>query len=464
MDPDLGGNPVNRPLLVAAIAAIAGCPKPAPTTGAAPHVPFEHYELENGLDVILAPDDSTPIVYTNVWYHVGSRDERAGLTGFAHLFEHLMFQGSKNAPGEYFGPLQEVGADVNGTTSFDRTNYFEELPAQHLPRALFLEADRMGSLLDVLDQAKLDNQRDVVRNERRQRYEVPPYGEAYKDLYAAAFPVGHPYHHMPIGSHEDLQAADLDAVGAFFRTWYVPNNASLVIAGDFDADVAKGLVEQYFGGIPRGADPQRRTEPAPVVLDQPVRLVQEDDVPEDKVWIAWHSPPSLAPGDADLDLLASVLTNGEDSRLYQALVKDSRVAKDVGAYQGSLALGSLFIISATASEGHTTDEVVAGIDRVLADVLGPNPPTVEEVDGARTAYEVGFFEGIETISGKGDMLNRYFMHTGDPGYIAQDLARYQTATPASVLEWGQRVFGPNRVTLQIRPAPTEAAPTEGGAP
>ena len=276
-------------------------------------IPLEKYELPNGLDVILAPDRSTPIVYVSIWYHVGSKDERTGLTGFAHLFEHLMFQGSLSNDGEYFAPLERLGASINGTTSFDRTNYYEVLPSQHLPVALFVESDRMGYLLDVLSQEKLDNQREVVRNERRQNVEDRPYGNAYQLLLQGIYPPSHPYSHLPIGSHEDLQAASLEDVIAFFQTWYVPNNASLVVAGDIDIDATKQMIRTHFGGIPAGPQPER-IEAQPVTMTEGKRIVDYDDVPEQRVWMAWHSPRLFQEGDAELDLLASTLTAGEDSR------------------------------------------------------------------------------------------------------------------------------------------------------
>ncbi len=435
--------------MLALLAALALSPVAARADDA-PEIPYTKYELPNGLDVILAPDTSTPIVYVSVWYHVGSKDETKGLTGFAHLFEHLMFQGSLSQPGEFFGPLQEVGASINGTTSFDRTNYFEGLPSRHLPRALFLESDRMGSLLPVLDQSKLDNQREVVRNERRQRYENPPYGEAFKDLYELRWPVGHPYHHMPIGSHEDLEAASLDDVKKFFQTWYVPNNASLVIAGDFDELTARRLVLENFGGIPRGADPTR-TEAASGAIPEVKVLRQYEDVPEQRVWIAFDSPRFFADGDADLDLLSSILSDGRDSRLYTRLVKEKGLAKSIGTSQSSGMLGSSFIISATAAPGHTTDEVVAETMAVIDELLGSARPMLAELDAARAGYERSFFDAIQTISGKGETLQRYNMYTGNPGYIGQDMARYGTVTTDSLVSWGKRVFGQPHVALHIWP-------------
>lgn len=416
----------------------------------APDIPFQKYELDNGLDVILAPDDSTPIAYVSVWYHVGSKDETEGLTGFAHLFEHLMFQGSLSQPGEYFGPLQEIGASINGSTSFDRTNYFEGVPARYLPLALFLESDRMGSLLPVLDQEKLDNQREVVRNERRQRYENPPYGEAFKDLFAARHPVGHPYHHMPIGSHADLEAASLEDVTAFFKTWYVPNNASLVIAGDFDEETARRLVLENFAGIPKGDEPARR-DPGSAAIPEVKVIRQYQDVPEQRVWVAFDSPTFFAEGDADADLLSSILSDGRDSRLYKALVKDQQIAKSISTSQFSGMHSSTFLISATAAPGHTTDEVVEGAMAVIEDLLGDKPPTDAELEAARAGFERRFYDGLQTIQGKGETLQRYNMHTGDPGYMGKDLDRYRAVTTDSVTEWGSRILGAPHVALHIWP-------------
>lgn len=413
-------------------------------------IPFEKYELANGLDVILAPDHSTPIVHVNIWYHVGSKDEEQGLTGFAHLFEHLMFQGSGNSPGEYFTPLQEIGGRINGTTNFDRTNYFETVPSHYLPLALFMESDRMGWLLPVLDQAKLDNQREVVRNERRQRYENPPYGEARKDLYAALFPKGHPYQHSTIGSHEDLENADLSDVKQFFETWYLPNNASLVICGDFDNSEAKALVEKFFGNIPEGEPPTHATADD-VLLETTKEIRQYQDVPLQKMWMAWPSPRLFDDGDADLDILSSVLSSGKDSRLYKALVKEQRIAKDIFAYQASSMLGSAYIIQGTAAAGHTTDEMVEAIDAVLASVFGDAPPTQEEVDSAIANYEAGFYSTIQTISGKANRLNSYNMYFGDPDYMERDLSRYLATTIDSTVTSGQRILSAPRLTLHIWP-------------
>ncbi|TNE90107.1 MAG: insulinase family protein [Deltaproteobacteria bacterium] len=441
------------PVLLALLAGLALADEPTL------EIPYEKYELENGLDVILAPDNSTPIVYVNVWYHVGSKDEKPGLTGFAHLFEHLMFQGSEHANGEYFTPLSEVGGEVNGSTNVDRTNYYEQVPAEYLPLALFLESDRMGWLLPVLDQDRLDNQREVVRNERRQRYEITPYGEAWKDLTAAVYPEGHPYHHPTIGSHEDLQAAKLEDVKAFFETWYGPQNASLVIAGDFDSAKAKELVEFYFGDIPRGPDPVQLEPTTTTVKAAEIRQFQK--VPEQKFWAAYASPKIYAEGDAALDILSSVLSDGQDSRLYKKLVLEDQIAKEISVGQVSRGLESFWMISGTAAKGHTTDEVLAAADAVIADVLGDNPPTDEEVAAAKSQFEVGFYQRIRTIGGKGDLLNGYNFHTGDPGYIGKDLARYLPLTPKDVVSAGKQTLGGERVVLHIWPESDKPADEEG---
>ncbi len=411
---------------------------------------FVRWQLPNGLDVVLVPDRSAPIVHTQVWYHVGSKDEVAGRTGFAHLFEHLMFQGSKNAPGEYFTPIQEVGGDLNGTTNSERTNYYETVPAESLPLALFMESDRMAALLDVLDQAKLDNQREVVRNERRQRYENPPYGTAWADLYAALYPQGHPYHHPTIGSHADLQAATLDDVGAFFRTWYVPNNATLVVAGDFDVKTAKRLVTDNFGWIPRGDDPVHRL-PDPVTLPAEQVIRQTARVPDGKTWIAWHSPASLTDADAALDLAAEILCGGKDARLYQRLVEQERIARDVGCSQGSRSLGSAFIVTATGTTPDTLDRIDAAVREELSALGGARPPSAEELQGAFTAYELGFYSSLETIAGKAGAMSNYLDRLGRPDGFAIDLQRYERATLASVSAAAAATFGTHAVRLDIVP-------------
>lgn len=421
----------------------------AETAAPAISVPYVTYDLPNGLHVILAEDHSVPFVWVNTWYWVGSREEKAGRTGFAHLFEHLMFQGSQHSDQDFFGPLQKVGAQINGSTNLDRTNYYVGLPSAELPRALFLDSDRMGWLLPALTDAKLQNQKDVVRNERRQRYDNVPYGHAWIQVLENMFPEGHPYHTATIGKHEDIEAASLADVKEFFATWYVPNNASLVVCGDFDPAEAKRLIRQYYGEIPAAAEPVH-VKPEPAVLTAPKVVRSTDDVPFEKVWLVWHSPALFSPGDAELDVLANALGEGKDAPLYKTLVRDRQLATEVSVYQNSADLQSTFIITATAAPGHTGDELVTAIDQILAEVRARGV-TQEELETARTQYEVGFYESITSIAGKADRLNTYMRATGNPDGFAADLGRYHTATTASVNQWFASTLGPNRLELHIAP-------------
>ena len=414
-------------------------------------LPHERYELRNGLEVVLIEDHSAPIAHVQLWYHVGSKDEVAGRTGFAHLFEHLMFQGSLSSPGEYFTPIQEVGGDLNGTTNTERTNYYETVPARYLPLALFMESDRMGHLLEVLDQGKLDNQREVVRNERRQRYENPPYGEAWSHLMAATFPEGHPYHHPTIGSHADLEAASLDDVKAFFKTWYVPNNATLVVTGDFDPKQTRKLIQQNFGWIPRGPDPVHRVV-EPVVLSETTVLRETEDAPDHRLWMSWISPTIFAPGDAELDLAANLLCGGKDSRLYTLLVREEQVAREVSCSQGSRRLGSAFNLTATAAAGHSTDEIVDIVLDALHHLGTDRPPTDEEVQAAKASYEVGFYGSLITIQGKASVASQYLDLLDNPDSLQRDLDRYLQATPAGIAATVATTFGAHHVELHITPA------------
>ncbi len=440
-----------------------------------PTIPFETYKLQNGLTVVLSEDDSVPFVQVHVRYAAGSKDELPGKTGFAHLFEHMMFQGSQHADDDYFAPFQALGGQLNGNTTLDRTVYFEGVPSNYLALALFMESDRMGWLLPAMTQAKLDNQRDVVRNERRQRYETPPYGEAWPKLLESVWPEGHPYHYATIGKHEDLERASLDDVQGFFRTWYVPNNATLTVVGAFDPGEAKTLINTYFGDVPMGDAPALAdrvkaggTVAAPVTLTgTKVVKVEKETVPFPKVWIAWISPKAFAPGDADLDLAASLLSDGEDSPLYKALVRDQKIAQSVDVSQQSQQVGGMFIIEATAATGHTADELVAAIDKVMAGVRASGF-SAADVDIARTQYEVGFYQGLQTIAGKADTLANYVGLTGDPGYLSKDLARYRAANADSVSA-ALRTYAPaeSRVVLEFLPKaapppPSPAPATKGG--
>ena len=420
------------------------------------NIPFEKYQLENGLDVILSEDHSIPFVQVNIWYDVGSKDEVEGRTGFAHLFEHLMFQGSEHYDKDYFAPLQPIGAVVNGTTSFDRTNYFEGVPSEQLPLALWLESDRMGWLLPALTDDKLKNQQDVVRNERRQRYEVRPYGEVWVWLFENLYPAGHPYHIPTIGKHEDIENATMTDVQDFFKKWYPPNNASLVVCGDFDPAVAKDLIQKYFGEIPRGEDVSSVTDKTATLTEEKV-VRKTDKVSEDKVWIAWLTPKTYAPGDAEFDILSNLMTEGKDSILYKKLVDELQIAKDVGSFQYSARLQGQFIITATAASGHTTDELVKEIDAALKVFKATSAEDEElkaKIEISKLNWESNFYNGISTISSKANILNTYNTFLDNPDYIQQDLQRFLDVTSESLMQNVNTYLDPTkRVVLHVSPEP-----------
>ncbi len=413
---------------------------------------FEKRTLANGLDVIVHEDRDLPIVAVNVWYHVGSKNERPGLTGFAHLFEHLMFEGSAHHDHGYFPPLQEAGASLNGSTNADRTNYWEVVPVGALDRALWMESDRMGWLLPALTQEKLDNQRDVVLNERRQNYENRPYGLAQIAIAHALYPPTHSYYWPTIVDVADIRAATLDDVSAFFARYYHPANASLTIAGDVEATRAFELAEQYFGAIPAGplVDP---VVPPPVDLVADSRLVLEDRVEFPRLYLAWHSPALFANGDAECDLLADLLSNGKTSRLFRSLVHERRIALDVAAYQSSRELAGMFQVIATAAAGVSLEALRAGIDDGLR-AMAASGPTTAEMTRARAQAESGFVQRLQTIggfSGKSDQLNAYNIFLDDPGAFGRDLARYRAATADSVRRAAASLAEAPRVALSIVP-------------
>ena len=432
---------------------------------AVPQVPVEQYQLKNGLTVLLSEDHSLPVTSVEVLYLVGSGHERAGRTGFAHLFEHLMFQGSKSFDHEYFKPYEPIGAAVNGTTSSDRTNFFQTVPSNYLKTPLFMEADRMQNLLPALTQQKLDNQREVVRNERRQTYENAPYGMAFLYLSETLFPKGHPYHHTPIGSHEDLEAADLQDVKQFFLQYYVPANAALTLVGDFQSTDAKQLIEHYFGAIPAGTRSPRPNPTAPV--PRAVHVQKTDDVPLPRIYLAWHSPSLFASGDAELDLFAGVLAQGKSSRLYLPLVYDKKIAKEVNVMQVSMALSSIFIVDATAAPGQSIEALHTELTRALTKALA-TPPSAAELGRAVSAYKKGFYERIEGVQSRASTIATYFLHTGKGDYLQQDLARYLEATPEKVLQTAKQVIQLDKaVRLDIVPGKKEtdvAAPAAAASP
>lgn len=430
----------------------------ATSAAAAPKVEFEKYRLPNGLQVILHVDRKLPVVHVNQWFHVGSKNEKAGRTGFAHLFEHMMFQGSKNASGEYVSYVEKAGANlfaggVNGTTSEDRTNYFATVPSANLEYLLWLESDRLATLADALTKEKLDNQRDVVKNERRQGLENQPYGRAFTLLVENLFPKGHPYSWSVIGSHEDLTAASVEDVKEFFKTYYTPNNLSLVIAGDFDKTEAKRLVEKYFAGIPPGPALARPARWIPR-LDGEKVIEVSDRVPQERVYMAWPTPPIFEAGDAELQIASNLLTDGLSSRLNKVLVYDRQLASNVSSFQNSNEISSFFGVVATVRPGSSLRQ----IEQIITDEvarLATSGPTAEELNRVKTKIEYGFVSGLERIGGfggKSDLLNRYNTFLGDPGKFEEDLARYRNATANSVRDAVNKWLNTrNRLLVRFHP-------------
>jgi zinc protease len=432
---------------------------PAPSSSSSPvpaplEVPYRQFQLSNGLNVILHQDKTVPVVAVNVWYHVGSANEKPGRTGFAHLFEHLMFEGSKHVPeGQFDILLEAAGANNNGSTTNDRTNYVIDVPTNALELALYLESDRMGYLLDAMPPEQVNSQRDVVKNERRQSYENRPYGMASLEIDKMLWPAGHPYSWPVIGYMEDLTAASQQDVVEFFKKYYAPNNASLVIAGDIDFDRTRALVEKWFGELPRGAVVEP-VAPPPAMLTEIKRQTITDQVSLPRLYLAWLTPRYFSPGDATLDLVSSILTGGKNSRLYKRLVYEDQIAQDVSSFQSSSALGSSYLIIATARRGRTAAELQKAIDEEI-DRLRREPPDAREMQRALNQIEASFYRRMERVggfSGKADQLNAYYFAGGGPDFFAEDLARYTSLTAsdlqAAIVKWLPRE---RRVELVVEP-------------
>ncbi len=429
---------------------------------ALPQIPFEKYRLPNGLTVILSEDHRAPVVGVDLWYHVGAVNERPGRSGFAHLFEHLMFQGSKHLHGDertVFATLERNGAtNLNGSTTWDRTNYFETMPADRLELALWLESDRMGFLLDTVDQKKLDTQREVVRNERRENFENPPYARAEIRLIELLYPPPSPYFGAVIGSHEDLQKASLAEVKDFFRVYYAPNNVSIALVGDFKPEEAKPLIEKYFGPIPRGPE-KPPVEPRPVPRTQEARETLHDQVQLAKVLMSWVGPPPLQR--PAIGPLVRVLAGGKSSRLYHDLVYEKKIAQDVSAsWDPGMRLGGQIEITATVQAGHKPEEVEAALsDEVkrLRDV----PPAAEELSRAQRNIEAALFAQLENVGGfggKADQLNYYELWAEDPAAFSTNLQAVLAVTPEDVQKAAQEFLREEqRVVITVLPATTEAA-------
>ncbi len=437
---------------LAVLASASAAPSPPADL---PQIPFEKYTLPNGLEVILHEDHRSPEVAVDVWYKVGSRDEAPGHTGFAHLFEHIMFQGTKHIPEDkYFAYLQKAGAsNVNGSTAADRTNYFEVVPSNQLELGLWLESDRMGFLLDRPSfKETLDNQRDVVKNERRQRYENRPIGILPEILEETLYPAEHPYHHPVIGSMADLTAASVDDVKAFFRTYYAPGNATLTVSGDIDRAKAKELIEKYFGPIPPGA-PVLRRPGGEVRLAAPKRIAMEAKIQQPQLVIDYPSPANFAPGDRELDVLANVLGNGKASRLYKRLVYEMKIAQAVSAAQQSQLLASTFEITASPMPGHTLDEILAVIDEEVGK-LQAAPPDAAELDRAKNQIESETVRSLESVLARAERLQSYNYLLGEPGYVTEDLRRYRAVDATAVQRYARDALDHNnRVVVTVDPNP-----------
>ncbi len=422
-----------------------------------PRLDVVKYTLGNGLDVLLHEDHNTPVVGVNLWYKVGSQDEKPGKTGFAHLFEHLMFQGSQHHDDEYFGPLEQLGARINGSTNTDRTNYFEVVPSNALELALWLESDRMGFLLPALSQGKLDNQRDVVKNERRQRIDNQPYGQSMEAILRALYPVGHPYHHSVIGSMADLSAATLGDVTDFFQTYYAPNNASLSIAGDFEPTEARRLVEKYFGSIPRGPEVER-PRPAVPKLDGPKSVAMTDAVKLARVQLVWPTVPTGHPDESSLDVLASVLGGLEkENRLYRALIYDRPLAANVSAGHPTARLSGTFTVTVTAQPSTPLDDLVRHVDTEI-ERLKRDGPTEAEVAKTQNGRESGLIMDLQSVQSKSDFLNRYNVAFGDPLAYQAELGRLFAVTPEDVRRVARKYLISDRIRLDVTPgSPTPRA-------
>ncbi len=437
--------------------------RPSVPTSTDPKIAFENYTLANGLEVILVPDSSVPIVAVNIWYHVGSGYEVPGRSGFAHLFEHMVFQGSKHVGDDkHFEILKAIGADsVNGTTNPDRTNYFEIVPSNQLETGLWLESDRMGFLLDTLTKDSLDNQIEVVRNERRQNYDNRPYGKALFALSAAMYPEGHPFRYLTIGKHEDLTAASVDDVKNFFRTWYVPANATLALVGDFDLAEGKKLVEKWFGGFPKSVKPTVVAIPAPA--PRPTEVVVQDEFAKlAQITFAWHSPAYFADGDAELDIVANALTEEGPGRLYRALVYDRPLAQSVYASQQSTMFSSKFEITVTLRSEGSIDEVKK---IVLAEVgkLANEKLSEKDINRVVADRESSTIRGLESVMGRAQALQQFNHYLGDPDKFTFELDRYRKTNAERIRTVAAKYLQPSQVVTVITQPSAPVAPAPTGA-
>ena len=417
-------------------------------------ISFEKTRLSNGLDVILHEDHSLPVVAVNVWYHVGSKDEVPGKTGYAHLFEHLMFEGSKHHDQSYFEPLMQVGANLNGSTNLDRTNYWENVPVEYMELALWLESDRMGFLLDALDQKRFDIQRDVVKNERRQSYENRPYGMAGMRIQEALYPLPHTYHWPTIGYHEDLDIATVEDAHAFFKRFYTPSNASLSVAGDIDTEQTLQMVERYFGDLEPG-ESLVRTNRAESALGGPVHITLHDKVLVPRLYLAWPAVARFHGDEPALAVLADILGDGKSSRLHRTLVHNKQIAQGVGVYNDSAEQAGDFSVEVTAAEGHSAEELEAVVREEL-ERLKHEPPTADEMAKAKNRIEWSHVRQLATVGGfggKANRLNAFNTFAGDPDLANRDMERFLAVQPEDVSRVARQYAGDRVVRLQVLPEP-----------
>jgi len=430
-------------------------------------IAYERYELDNGLEVILHQDRTAPLVAVNVWYHVGSGNETPGKSGFAHLFEHMMFQGAKHIGEDaHFETLKRIGGTgVNGTTNSDRTNYFETVPSHQIETALWLESDRMGYMIDLLNEKSLANQRDVVRNERRQRYDNVPYGRDRFAVAAALYPEGHPYRYLTIGRHEDLEVASIDDVRDFFLKWYVPSNATLTIAGDFETEDAKALVAKWFGTFPKLPEPESQTPDTPSLAGKIRTEIEDPFARLPRIHYVWHAPAAMAAGEKELDVAAGVLTSTGWGRLHKRLVLDEQLAQRVFAYHSGSGFSGAFHVVADLKP----DADAAKAEKIIQEELDritKEPVTPVELDRVRTGVEASFIWSLEDLSGRANRLQWFNHYTGDPGYAPKLLEEWRAVTPATVKKVAAKYLTKPRAEIITKPAPKQKAtksPTEAKA-
>ncbi len=410
----------------------------------------EKYFLENGLQVILYPDHSFPLVSANIWYRVGSANETPGKTGFAHLFEHMMFQGSKNVPKEgHFRYIQEAGGNLNGSTSIDRTNYFETVPANYFELPLWLESDRMGFMAEGLTQEKLDNQKDVVMNERRQSYENQPYGTAWEKLFSNLYPSNHPYSWPTIGWMEDIAKFELEDVKKFFASYYSPSNASLVVAGNFETAKMKSLVQKYFGEIPKGNHVRDIFVPE-FQIPATKKIVFEDSVQLPRIYLGFHTTKAFSRDDASLDLLSDILTSSKNARLQKALIFEKQIAQEIFSFQYSGRLDGSFIIVSTAKPGVSLEKIKEEVQKEILD-LTQNGISTEELERAKNSLKSAYIFSLQKLDHIADHLNHYNYFLNEPDSFTLDLSRYEAVTNDQIAEAARKYLTAEHIELNIIP-------------